>query len=198
MFTAPARLAGWWQNLISLFWLKGKKKNLNTTFTSEYIWSALLTGKWAKVIIIVSPWCWPPTEIRFFIGGEAQRWATALLRTEEPGQRVRASFLISVRRQKLRAGNMPRPESWVFFPQTHKASNFSRITSKKTRVQNRSYIQKLRPLGEAHRIVSSLQLGVLSQLIAHHGHLLIHIWEKPIFCVLQEEKHEKFKSQVTD
>lgn len=60
-------------------------------------------------------------------------------------------------------------------------------------IQNSGYIQKLCPLGEAHSIVSSLQLRVLSQLGAHHGHLLIDVHEKAIFRVLQEERREKFK-----
>lgn len=42
------------------------------------------------------PWCWPPTEIRFFIGGEGQRWATALLWREE-AERITTSFLILIR-----------------------------------------------------------------------------------------------------
>lgn len=68
--------------------------------------------------------------------------------------------------------------------------------TKAQRVQNSGYIQKLSPLGEAHSIVSSLQLWVLSQLGAHHGHLRIHVHEKPIFCVLQEEAREV--QSVTD
>lgn len=54
-----------------------------------------------------------------------------------------------------------------------------------TTLTGRCYVQKLCPLGEAHSIVSSLQEGLLSQLAAHHGHLLIHVLEKSIFCVLQ-------------
>lgn len=60
-----------------------------------------------------------------------------------------------------------------------------------TTIQNSGYIQKLCPLGEAHGIVSVLQLGVLGQLTAHLRHLRIHIHEKAIFCVLQEGRHEK-------
>lgn len=66
-------------------------------------------------------------------------------------------------------------------------SNFYHIHDKMFSVQNSGYIQELSPLGEAHSIVSSLQLWVLSQLTAHHGHLLIHIHEKAIFCVLRGE-----------
>lgn len=73
--------------------------------------------------------------------------------------------------------------------QTSKLSRPCHITI--TTIQNSGYIQKLCPLGEAHSIVSVLQLGVLGQLTAHHGHLLIHVHEKPIFCVLQEARHEK-------
>lgn len=60
-----------------------------------------------------------------------------------------------------------------------------------TTIHNGGYIQKLCPLGEAHGIVSVLQLGVLGQLTAHRGHLRIHVHEKAIFCVLQEGRHEK-------
>lgn len=83
--------------------------------------------------------------------------------------------------------------------QTQKSSSFYHINiTTPLRVQNSGYIQKLCPLGEAHSIVSSLQLWVLSQLTAHHGHLLIHVHEKPIFCVLQEERHEKSEAWQTN
>lgn len=67
-----------------------------------------------------------------------------------------------------------------------------------TTIHNCGYIQKLCPLGEAHGIVSVLQLGVLGQLTAHQGHLRIHVHEKAIFCVLQEGRHEKCRAWRTN
>lgn len=87
--------------------------------------------------------------------------------------------------------NHPRKETI----QTQNLSNFFYIlVTKAYSVQNSVHLQKLSPLGEAHSIVSSLQLWVQGQLAAHHGHLLIHVHEKPIFCVLRGERHEKFRA----
>lgn len=61
---------------------------------------------------------------------------------------------------------------------------------RRNRETDSGYVQKLRPLGEAHGVVSSLQVRVLSQLAADHGHLLIHVLEKPVFCVLQGGKRD--------
>lgn len=79
-------------------------------------------------------------------------------------------------------------QNWSNFYYMHIIKPFS--------VQNSSYIQKLSPLGEAHGVISSLQLWVLGQLTADHGHLLIHIHEKAIFCVLQKEEDETFQSMT--
>ena len=48
------------------------------------------------------------------------------------------------------------------------------------------YLQELPPLREAHGVVAILQFGVLCQLVTHKCHLLIHILEEAIFCVLGE------------
>ena len=47
------------------------------------------------------------------------------------------------------------------------------------------HVQELGSLGEAHGVVPRLQSGVLGQLAAHHGHLLVHVQEETVLRVLQ-------------
>lgn len=69
-------------------------------------------------------------------------------------------------------------------------SVFYHIDMKRTSGPSSGHIQKLAPLGEAHGVISSLQLWVLSQLTAHQGHLVVHIHEKPVLHVLQGDKQK--------